>query len=73
MYKGVTPTIVDINSYIFRLCNRKIHTNTKSFYIFIYREVFELENIHNENKIVPEVVYTNNEKGDLNRVTSKQI
>ena len=65
--------MVDINSYIFKLYNRKIQTNTKYLYICIHREVFELENTPNETAIVLEVLYTNNEKGDLNRVTRKQI
>ena len=50
---------------------QKIQTNTKYFYRCINRKVFELENIHNETKILLEVLDTNNEKGDLNEVTKK--
>ena len=67
-----TETVVDLNSYIFKLRNRKIQKNTKYFYRCIHRKVFELENIHNETKIVLEVLYANDEKGYLNKVTNKQ-
>ena len=51
---------------------QKIQTNTKYFYRCINRKVFELEKIHNETKMLLEVLDTNNEKGDLNEVTKKQ-
>ena len=52
---------------------QKIQTKIKYFYRCINRKVFELENIHNETKVVLDVLDTNNEKGDLNKVTKNRV